>query len=119
MNNDECVKIVIYVPETHADVVRKVLGDNGAGLVGDYSHCSFSVTGINRFIPLDSAHPNIGEIGQLTEVVEERIETVCDKKDVDKIIEAVKKVHPYEEVAIDVFPLLSNPHKITYNNAKA
>lgn len=112
---NEVVKLVVFVPQTHADIVRDSMGKAGAGLVGDYKHCSFSVTGTGRYIPLDTAHPTIGSIGKLTEVVEERIETVCYKKDLDKIIKAIKKVHPYEEVALDVYPLVLNPHKTTYN----
>ena len=108
------VKIVVFVPETHADVVRKAMGDLGAGLIGDYSHCSFSVKGVGRYIPLPSANPTIGKIGKFEEVAEERIETVCYKKDLKKIISAIKKAHPYEEVAIDVYPLVLNPHETTH-----
>ena len=61
----ETVKLVVYVPETHADIVRKAMGDAGAGIVGDYKFCSFSVKGIGRFIPLSTAHPTIGSIGKL------------------------------------------------------
>lgn len=111
---NETVKLVVFVPETHANIVREVMGKAGAGLVGDYKHCSFSVKGIERYIPLPTAHPAIGKIGQLEKVVEERIETVCFKKDLDKIIKAIKKVHPYEEVAFDIYPLVLNPHRITY-----
>jgi hypothetical protein len=82
--------------------------------VGDYKHCSFSTKGVGRFIPLKTAHPTIGEIGKPEEVVEEKIETVCYKKDLDRILKAVKAVHPYEEVAIDVYPLVLNPHETTY-----
>lgn len=64
---------------------------------------------------LDGANPTIGEVGRPEEVVEERIETVCYEKDLGKVIDAVKKVHPYEEVAIDVYPLFSDPHELTYN----
>jgi len=107
---NEVVKIVVFVPETHADIVREAIGKAGAGKVGDYKHCSYSVKGIGRFIPLETAHPFIGTIGKLEEVIEERIETVCYKKDLDKIIKAIKDVHPYEEVALDVYPLVLNPH---------
>jgi len=112
---NETVKLVIYVPETHGDVVREALGKAGAGIVGDYKFCSFSVKGIGRYIPLKTAHPTIGKIGKLEKAVEERIETVCYKKDLRKIISAIKKVHPYEEVALNVYPLVLNPHKTTYN----
>jgi len=103
---NKTVKLVVYVPESHVQIVRNVMGKAGAGLVGDYKYCSFSVKGVGRFIPLEGAHPAIGKIGKLEEVVEERIETVCYKKDLDKIIKAIKKVHPYEEVALDVYPLV-------------
>ncbi|MCL5438497.1 MAG: hypothetical protein M1268_00730 [Patescibacteria group bacterium] len=115
---DETVKLVVFVPETHADQVREAMGKAGAGIVGDYKFCSFSAKGIGRFIPMKGANPTIGKIGKLEEVVEERIETVCFKKDLEKIIDAIKKVHPYEEIALDVYPLLSNPHKLTYNPNK-
>lgn len=113
---DETVKLVVFVPETHADIVREAMGKAGAGLVGDYKYCSFSVRGVGRFIPLETAHPAIGQIGKLEEVAEERIETVCYKKDLEKIIQAIKEVHPYEEVALDVYPLVLNPHETTYKN---
>jgi len=111
---NETVKLVVFVPETHANIVRKVMGKAGAGLIGDYKHCSFSVKGIGRYIPLPTAHPLIGKVGKSEKVIEERIETVCYKKDLNKIIKAIKKVHPYEEAALDVYPLILNPHKTTY-----
>lgn len=103
---DETVKLVIFVPESHADVVREVLGKTGAGKIENYTHCTFSVKGIGRYLPLKNAKPAIGKIGKLEAVAEERIETVCYKKDVKKIITAVKKVHPYEEIALDIYPLI-------------
>jgi len=111
---NETVKLVVFVPETHADIIRETLGKAGAGLIGDYKYCSFSIKGTGRFIPLKTAHPTIGQIGKMEEVKEEKIETVCYKKDLNKIIKVVKKAHPYEEVAFDVYPLVLNPHKTTY-----
>lgn len=105
----EIVKIVVFVPESHANKVRETLGQAGAGFVGNYSHTSFSVKGVGRFLPRIGAHPSIGEVGRLEEVKEERIETVCYKEDLEKIIKAVKKVHPYEEMVMDVYPLVLNP----------
>lgn len=113
---NEMVKIAVIAPESHADIVRKALGDAGAGRMGDYSHSSFSIKGVGRFIPLEGAEPAIGEVGKLQEVAEERIETICKKRDVAKVIAAVKEVHPYEEVAIDVFPLLADPQNIAFND---
>lgn len=111
---DEVVKLVVFVPETHADIVRRAMGEAGAGVVGDYKFCTFSIKGVGRFIPLETAHPTIGKIGKMEEVIEERIETVCYKRDLKKIIKAIKNVHPYEEVALDVYPLILNPHKTTH-----
>jgi hypothetical protein len=112
----EAVKFAVSVPETHADAVRQALGEAGAGRVGDYKFTSFSIKGIGRFIPMDGAHPSIGEVSKLEEVVEEKIETVCYRRDLDRMIAAVKKVHPYEQIAFDVSPLLLDPHKITYRD---
>ena len=96
------VKIVVFVPETHTDIVREVMGKAGAGKIGNYSHCSFSSKGIGRFKPEDGANPHIGEIGKFEEVVEERIETVCSRDKLQEVISAIKDVHPYDEGALDV-----------------
>lgn len=104
---DRLNKLVIYVPLTHADKIRQVLGEQGAGHLGKYDFCSFSVKGVGRFRPLEGANPTIGEVGKIEEVEEERIETVCREEEVEKILAAVRHVHPYEEPAIDVYPLLN------------
>lgn len=101
------VKIVVHVPTTHADAVRQAIGDAGGGIIGNYSHCSFSSVGTGRFKPLEGAHPTIGEVGKSEEVEEERVEFVCEKEKAKQVIEAIKKAHPYEEVTIDIFPLIS------------
>lgn len=106
MNNQ--VKIVVFVPESHADAVRQAMGNAGAGKIGNYSHCSFSSKGVGRFLPQEDAHPTIGEVGKFEAVEEERIEVVCSKELVGGVVAAIKKVHPYEEVALDVYPLESN-----------
>ena len=99
------VKIVVFVPESHANMVREVIGKAGAGKIGNYAHCSFSSKGIGRFKPEEGAHPNIGEVGKFESVSEERIEAVCERDKVVDVIKAIKKVHPYEEVALDIYPL--------------
>lgn len=105
---DRFSKLVIYVPLTHAEKIRQVLGEQGAGHIGKYDFCSFSVKGVGRFRPLKGANPTIGEVGKMEEVEEERIETVCREEEIGKILNAVKKVHPYEEPAIDIYPLLNS-----------
>jgi hypothetical protein len=101
------VKIVVYVPLTHSDIVRKALGESGAGAMGNYDNCSWSCKGKGRFKPNEKAHPFIGKANQLEEIDEERIEVICGQDKAKKIIEAMKKVHPYEEVAFDIYPLIN------------
>lgn len=101
----ENVKIVVFVPESHADRVREAMGEAGAGVIGNYTHCTFSSKGVGRFRPGAGAQPHIGTVGTLEAVEEERIETVCPRERMHDVIAAIKRVHPYEEVALDVYPL--------------
>jgi len=101
------VKIVIFVPETHTDVVREAMAKTGAGVIGNYTHCTFSTKGIGRFKPEQEANPHIGEVGKIEEVIEERIETICERSKLEAVIRAIKEVHPYDEVALDIYPLES------------
>lgn len=103
----ELVKLVVFVPEENADEVRSALGKAGAGRIGEYSFCSFSIKGIGRFKPSDEANPHIGSAGKLEEVNEERIEVACEKDQAAEIIKVIKEVHPYEEVVIGVYAMLS------------
>lgn len=102
----ECVRLVTFVPTTHADQVRQAMGEAGAGQIGNYSFCSFSVTGTGRFKPNAAATPAVGERGQINLVEEERIEVACRKDKVADVVAAIKQVHPYEEVVIDIYPVL-------------
>ena len=105
MGQSNNVKIVVFVPESHTNIVREAIGEAGAGKIGNYTHCSFSSKGVGRFKPEQGAHPAIGEVGKLESVQEERIEVVCERNQLKAIIAAIKKVHPYEEVALDIYPL--------------
>ena len=105
MSQSNNVKIVVFVPESHADAVREAMGKAGAGEIGNYTYCSFSSKGIGRFKPEKGAHPSIGEVGKLESVAEKRIESVCERKNLADIIKEIKKAHPYEEVALDIYPL--------------
>lgn len=101
------VKIVTFVPLANADDVREALGEAGAGKIGEYSFCSYSVVGKGRFVPSSKANPHIGTAGVLEVVEEERIEVVCERSDAQAVIKAMESAHPYEEVAFDVYPLIS------------
>ena len=100
------VKIMVGVPIKDADKVRKAMADADAGVQGNYSNCSFSCVGIGRFLPLAGANPSIGKVGESEEVKEEVIATICHKDILEKVIDSIKKVHPYEEPAIDIIDRL-------------
>ncbi|WP_141431533.1 Nif3-like dinuclear metal center hexameric protein [Bacillus sp. 03113] len=100
-------KLVVYVPEDHALNIKQALGDAGAGAIGNYSHCSFSSTGIGQFLPGKNTDPFIGKQGMLESVNEIRIETIYPAHLEKKVLSAMFKAHPYEEVAYDLY-LLEN-----------
>lgn len=100
------VKIVTFVPNENADDVRQAMGEAGAGVLGEYTFCSFSAAGIGRFKPSDKAQPHIGKKNEINPVMEHRIEVVCNRDDAKAVIAAIKKVHPYEEVALDIYALI-------------
>ncbi|MDR6122335.1 dinuclear metal center YbgI/SA1388 family protein [Bacillus sp. SLBN-46] len=97
-------KLVVFVPASHAEEIRNVLGKSGAGFIGNYSHCTFSTSGTGRFLPGENTNPFVGHPGQLEEVDEIRIETIIPEPLLKKAITAMIKAHPYEEVAYDVYP---------------
>lgn len=101
------LKLVVFVPLTHADAIRQALGEAGAGKIGNYQFCSFSSRGMGRFIPVEGAKPAIGQIGALESVEEERIEVVVPRSILLDVITAMKKAHPYDEVAYDLYSLES------------
>jgi len=100
------VKIIVTVPIDNVDEVRIALCEAGAGIIGNYTHCSMSSKCIGTFKPNEDANPYIGENNKLEYVEEEKIEVVCDFKKVKTVIKELRKVHPYEEPAIDIIPLI-------------
>lgn len=100
------VKYVVFVPTSHAEAVIEAIHQACAGVIGDYSHCTFRSPGTGTYKPLEGANPYEGKVGELEQAEDEvRLETVCPKKNLGKLIEKVNKAHPYEEVAYDVYPL--------------
>ena len=91
--------LVVYVPEEDAEAVRSALAAAGAGAVGDYTGCAWSVTGTGEFTPHDGADPTIGQIGRHERVAERRIEMVVPPHRRDEVAAALRASHPYEEPA--------------------
>lgn len=104
-HTEKLKKLVVYVPVDGVDKVKEALGNAGAGAIGNYSHCLFSSKGIGQFLPNEDANPTIGEKNILEETEEARIETILPESIEKKVISAMIKAHPYEEVAYDIIPL--------------
>ncbi len=102
---DTLVKIVVYSPAKDAGMVREAIFAAGAGRIGNYSECSFSAGGQGSFLPGEGARPAVGEQGRREELEETKIEVLAPAHSSRGIVEAVKKVHPYEEMAYDILPL--------------
>ena len=102
---DRLQKLVIFVPRGHEDDVRQALAAAGAGWIGKYSHCSFQVDGTGTFLPREGADPFIGTVGKLERVDEVRLETVVTASISRRVVAAMLRAHPYEEVAYDLIPL--------------
>lgn len=96
-------KIITFVPTDSVNAVADALFQAGAGAIGHYSHCSFQTAGIGTFKPLEGAKPTIGRKGKLEKVQEIRLETVVSADKVQAVVAALRKAHPYETPAFDVF----------------
>ena len=102
----EYCKIEIFIPESHLKILQETLRDCGAGHIGNYDSCmSYSrVNGTWR--PLEGTKPYSGKIGEVSTEEEIKAEVTCKISEIDRIIKAVKEIHPYEEPVINVIPLL-------------
>lgn len=98
-------KICFYVPVSHTDEVKKAMFASGAGKIGNYSCCSWQILGEGQFMPLEGSHAFIGEEGILEKVSEYKVEMVCDEAHIHAVMTALKKSHPYEEPAYQVWRL--------------
>ncbi|THF75630.1 Nif3-like dinuclear metal center hexameric protein [Cohnella fermenti] len=105
VHTDKLFKLVVFVPQEHAEAVRAALFGAGAGWIGNYSDCSFNVEGTGTFLPREGAEPFIGKPGKRESVAEVRIETVVPDSVRKAVVRAMLKAHPYEEVAYDLYPM--------------
>lgn len=105
----ELDKWVVYVPPEHAQSVRAAVFDAGAGHIGDYSQCSWSVTGTGQFLPHHGATPAIGTVGTVEHLPEDRVEVIAPARDRRRVLAAMRSAHPYEEPAFDVLTLAPLP----------
>ena len=100
------VKIFVTVPTEYTNKVRDAVCSSGAGIIGNYNFCTTLTKSIGTFIPNEQSNAFIGEPNKLEIVEEDKLEFVCDIENVKNAISALRKVHPYEEPAIDIVPLI-------------
>jgi hypothetical protein len=99
-------KLVVFVPEASLDAVRDALFAAGAGRIGDYTRCSWYTPGTGTFLGGEATDPTVGERGREERVPELRLETVFPAELHDEVVAALRRAHPYEEPAFDVYALL-------------
>lgn len=99
------LKLVVFLPQTHVTKVSEALFSAGAGVIGEYSRCSYKLEGTGTFLGSERSNPATGKRGRAEEVAETRLEVIADKWNIDEIIKRMKETHPYEEPAYDIYPL--------------
>lgn len=109
--SERLFKLVVFIPEDYFEKVKMEILDNGAGYIGNYSHTSFAMSGKGTFEPLNNSKPFIGDKGKVNEVDEVRMETIVKEDHLKHVIKSLLTVHPYEEVAYDIYPLKNNQEK--------
>ncbi len=103
------LKVVVFVPEAHVRALRDELADAGAGVIGNYDSCSFNLRGTGTFRGNADSNPTLGRRQSLETVEEVRLEMVCAAEHLAAIGAAIRRHHPYEEPAWDVYPLEQRP----------
>jgi hypothetical protein len=100
-------KLVVFVPREALDSIREALFAAGAGRIGDYEHCSWYTEGTGTFLGGLGTSPNVGQAGREERVAELRLETVFPAERQEEVLAALRRAHPYEEPAFDVYELVS------------
>lgn len=104
-------KLVFYVPDSHLELVKFAVFAAGAGRIGNYDQCCWQVPGVGQFRPLPGSQAFIGELNQLEQLYEYRVEMVCADAFIKAAVAALRQAHPYEEPAFDVWPLAEVEHE--------
>jgi len=100
-------QVSVYVPESHQLPVQKAMAEAGAGRLGQYDSCAAAFPVMGYWRPLSGANPTIGEVDRLSSEAEIKIEVVCQRDSVSRVLKAIRDVHPYEVPVIIVLPLVN------------
>ncbi|TJX14710.1 Nif3-like dinuclear metal center hexameric protein [Tissierella creatinini] len=114
IKKEKLYKLVVYVPEDSRELILRALEEEDAGHIGNYSSCTFNTKGIGTFRPLEGTNPFIGVTNILEEVNEVKVETIVKEEALNRTINKVIKIHPYEEVAYDIFELINEGYNFGY-----
>ena len=108
---DDLLKLVTFIPTDHFDKVSAAIFEAGAGHIGNYDSCGYSIDGTGSFRAGEGTDPFSGKKGEMNYEEEKRFETIFPKHLKSGLIKRLLEVHPYEEVAYDIYPLKnSNPY---------
>lgn len=99
-------KIVVFVPLKNTDELTFALASAGAGTIGNYTVCSFRTAGAGTFLGDDNSNPSAGKKNNFEITEEIRLEMICDKENLNKAIDKIYEVHPYEEPAYEIYEVL-------------
>lgn len=105
--SENLTKLVVFVPVGYTEKVAEAIHSSGGGIIGEYTNCSFRLIGKGTFRGSEKSNPAIGQKGRLEFVDEVRLEVLVNNFDLPAVISAMKKAHPYEEVAFDIYPLMN------------
>ncbi|AZB92234.1 MULTISPECIES: hypothetical protein [Acinetobacter] len=100
------LKLIYYVPDSHLESTKQAIFSAGAGGIGNYEHCAWQVKGMGQFKPVKGADPYIGELGELEQVDEWRVETIVIEENAKAVAKALKASHPYEEPAFEFIQII-------------
>ena len=100
------LKLIYYVPESHLELTKLAIFEAGAGGIGNYEHCAWQVKGIGQFKPVKGANPFLGQLDELEQLEEWRVETIVPEEKASDVAKALKASHPYEEPAFEFIQIL-------------
>jgi dinuclear metal center YbgI/SA1388 family protein len=106
----EMVKVVVFAPAANVEAVIHSAFACGAGIIGNYSECSFRTEGEGTFYGSEATTPRVGQKGYHERIPEVRVELSCPMSRLEDVLGVIREVHPYEEPAIDVYPMITQPH---------
>lgn len=106
-------KIVVFVPEKNADELTFRMAAKGAGIIGNYTVCSFRTNGQGTFLGGRKSNPAAGKKGKFETVEELRLEMICNMENINGVLDEIYRYHPYEEPACEVYEVMVRDRKIS------